>query len=311
MAATALGVGLPSMIPGIDPQLIARWAERAEAGPFESLATGELLTSEAYDPLLSLTVAATVTQRVRLLANVVVLPLHPAGVLAKQAASLDNLSGGRLQLGLGVGARKPVLKTPSQTPMPDDDLPDFTAAPAPATGRYERFEQQITYMQRIWSGEAVAEGGLGVGPAPRRPGGPELIVGGYAPKFLTRAARWASGLSTFGLVPDVARMAEDFAVVRRAWREANRSAPPRQIATHFYALGPNAEQGTRDYIERHYRHLGPEGHRQFAAAITTTNETALRRVFDALVESGATDVIPIPMIPSLDQIDRLADALAG
>ncbi|MGE4651853.1 MAG: LLM class flavin-dependent oxidoreductase [Myxococcota bacterium] len=310
MTSTQLGIGLPSMIPGIDPDLIPRWAERAEAGPFSCLATGELLTSDAYDPLVALTTAAAVTQRVRLLANVVVLPLHPAGVVAKQAVSLDNLSGGRLLLGLGVGARKPVLKTPSSTPLSDEDLPDFLAAPARAEGRYARFEEQIAYMQRIWSGAAVTDTGLRIGPEPLTPGGPELIVGGYAPRFLERATAWAGGLSTFGLVPDVERMAQDFAVLRQAWQRAGRNTPPRLIATHFYALGPSAEQGARDYIERHYRHLGPEGHRQFAAAISTTSEAGIRRVFDALSAAGATDIIPIPMIPSLDQIDRLADLLA-
>jgi alkanesulfonate monooxygenase SsuD/methylene tetrahydromethanopterin reductase-like flavin-dependent oxidoreductase (luciferase family) len=299
------------MIPGVNPELISRWAERAETGPFNTLATGELLTSDAYDPFIALTTAAAVTRRVQLLANVIVLPLHPAGVVAKQAASLDNLSSGRLLLGLGVGARKPVLKTPSPTPLPDEDLPDFVAAPAPATGRYERFEEQVAYMKRIWSGAAVPDTGLKIGPAPRRSAGPELIVGGYAPRFLERAAPWAAGLSTFGLVPDVGRMAEDFEVVRRAWRNAGRETAPRLIATHFYALGPEAEQGTRDYIERHYRHLGPEGHRQFASAISTTCETTIREVFQALGDAGATDVIPIPMIPCLDQVDRLADLLGA
>ena len=59
MTSAQLGIGLPSMIPGIDPDLIPRWAERAEAGPFSCLATGELLTSDAYDPLVALTAAAT------------------------------------------------------------------------------------------------------------------------------------------------------------------------------------------------------------------------------------------------------------
>lgn len=311
MPSNVLGIGLPAMIPGVDPELIARWAERAEAGPFHSLATGELLTSAAYDPLLALTAAAAVTHRVRLLTNVIVLPLHPAGVIAKQAASLDNLSGGRLLLGIGVGARKPVLKLPSDESPPDADLPDFTAAPARAEGRYEHFEAQIAYMRRIWAGEAVAEGGLGVGPPPRTPGGPELIVGGFAPSFLKRSVAWADGLTTFGLVPDVERMAQDFAVMREAWRAAGRDDEPRLMASHFFALGPDAEAGARNYVARHYAHLVGEDNRRLAGAITTTNDTGVRDVFRALVDAGATDVIPIPMLASLDQVDRLADLLGG
>lgn len=311
MSSRILGIGLPTMIPDLDPELVPRWAERAERGPFATLATGELLTSEAYDPLIALTAAAAVTRRVELLSNVVVLPLHPAGLLAEQAASLDQLSGGRLLLGIGVGARKPVLKSPSLESPPDADLPDYSAAPAPAEGRYERFEEQIATLQRIWAGEAVAEGGLRVGPPPRRAGGPPLIVGGFAPGFLQRSARWAEGLTTFGLVPDVDRMAQDFAVMRSAWEAAGREGPKRLIASHFFALGPEAETGARDYVARHYGHLGREDNRRLAAAISTTNEVALRDVFHALVDAGATDVIPIPMIASLDQLDRLAELLGG
>ncbi|MCH2169752.1 LLM class flavin-dependent oxidoreductase [Myxococcota bacterium] len=311
LPSNVLGIGLPAMIPGVDPELIPRWGERAEAGPFHSLATGELLTSEAYDPLLALTAAAAVTRRLRLLTNVIVLPLHPAGVIAKQAASLDNLSGGRLLLGIGVGARKPVLKLPSEESPPDADLPDFVAAPARAEGRYTRFEEQIAYMREIWAGEAVAGGGLGVGPVPRTDGGPELIVGGFASSFLKRSVAWADGLTTFGLVPDVQRMAQDFEVMRAAWRAAGRAGEPRLMASHFFALGPDAEQGAREYTAKHYTHLVGEDNRRLADAISTTHESGVRDVFHALVDAGATDVIPIPMLPSLDQVDRLGDLLGA
>jgi len=311
MSSQPLGIGLPTMIPGVDPDLVFRWAERAEGGPFSMLATGELLTSEAYDPLIALTAAAAVTRRVELLSNVVVLPLHPAGLLAEQAASLDQLSRGRLLLGIGVGARKPVLKSPSAESPPDADLPDYRVAPAPVAGRYERFEEQIAHMGGVWSGQALTEDGLRVGPPPSRSGGPPLIVGGFAAGFLQRSARWADGLTTFGLVPDVDRMVRDFGVMRRAWEGLGRKGPKRLIASHFFALGPEAEQGTRNYVARHYGHLGREDNRRLAAAISTTHEAALRDVFRALVDAGATDVIPIPMIPSLDQVDRLAEVLGG
>ena len=82
---TRLGIGLPTMIPDSDPDLIAEWAVRAESGPFGSLATGELITSQAYDPFVALSVAAAVTRKINLFTNVLVLPLHNAGLVAKQA----------------------------------------------------------------------------------------------------------------------------------------------------------------------------------------------------------------------------------
>jgi alkanesulfonate monooxygenase SsuD/methylene tetrahydromethanopterin reductase-like flavin-dependent oxidoreductase (luciferase family) len=297
------------MIPGAAPALVAEWAARADAGPFSSLATGELLTSQAYDPFVSLSVAAAVTRRVKLLTNVLVLPLHNAGIVAKQAASLDALSGGRLWLGLGVGARKPALSHAAGEASPDADLPDFSAAPAPAAGRYERFGEQLAYMRRIWRGEPVTESGLGVGPPPATPGGPELLFGGYAPRLLVDAASWAGGLTAFGLAPDLDRMARDFERFRGAWRAAARPGEPRLVATHFFALGPRAESGMREYIRRHYNHLSAEQSALFEAAISTTHPSRVREVFRAFAAAGATDVIPIPMLADLDQLDRLADVL--
>jgi alkanesulfonate monooxygenase SsuD/methylene tetrahydromethanopterin reductase-like flavin-dependent oxidoreductase (luciferase family) len=278
------------MIPGAAPALVAEWAARADAGPFSSLATGELLTSQAYDPFVALSVAAAVTQRVKLFTNVLVLPLHNAGIVAKQAASLDALSGGRLWLGLGVGARKPALAHAAGEAPPDADLPDFSAAPAPAEGRYERFGEQLAFMRRIWRGEPVTESGLSVGPPPATPG-------------------WAGGLTAFGLAPDLDRMARDFELFRGAWKAAARPGAPRLVATHFFALGPQAQSGTREYIRRHYNHLSAEQSALFEASISTTEPARVREVFRALAAAGATDVIPIPMIADLDQLDRLADVL--
>jgi len=297
------------MIPGADPELLAAWAARADAGPFSMVGTGELLTSQAYDPFVALSVAAAVTRRVQLLTNVLVLPLHNAGIVAKQAASLDRLSGGRLWLGLGVGARKPALSHAAGQAPPDADLPDFSAAPAPVAGRYERFGEQLAFMQRIWRGEPVTESGLCVGPPPHREGGPELLFGGYAPRLLADSVAWAGGLSAFGLGPDVERMARDFGRFREAFHAAGRPGEPRLLATHFFALGPEATSGTREYIQRHYNHLSSEQSALFEASISTTRPERIREVFRALVRAGATDVIPVPMIADLDQLDRLADVL--
>jgi alkanesulfonate monooxygenase SsuD/methylene tetrahydromethanopterin reductase-like flavin-dependent oxidoreductase (luciferase family) len=297
------------MIPGADPSLIAEWAAHAESGPFSSLATGELVTSQAYDPFVALSVAAAVTRRVNLFTNVLVLPLHNAGLVAKQAASLDRISDGRLWLGLGVGAKKPALSHKAGEAPPDGDLPDFTAAPASAVGRYERFVGQIAFMQRIWRGEPVTESGLRVGPPPMTEGGPLMLIGGYTPRLLGESVQWAGGLTAFGLAPDLERMARDFRIFGEAWQAAGRVGKPRLIASHFYALGPEAESGTRDYIARHYTHLDARQQAFFARSITTQNDENLRLVFKGLADAGATDIVPIPMIASIDQIERLADVL--
>jgi hypothetical protein len=111
------------------------------------------------------------------------------------------------------------------------------------------------------------------------------------------------------VAPDIDRMARDFNVFGRAWRAAGRAGKPRLVATHFFALGPDAESRTRDYIDRHYTHLAAAQRRQFAAAISPKDPDTLRAVFRAFVDAGATDVVPIPMIAALDQLDRLAETL--
>src|SRR5262249_42941217 len=101
-----IGIGLPANIPGIQgPQLI-EWAKRADAGSFSSLGLIDRLVYDNYDPLIAFAAAAGATQRIRFTTSILLAPLHNAVLLAKQAASLDAISGGRLTLGLGVGSRE-------------------------------------------------------------------------------------------------------------------------------------------------------------------------------------------------------------
>src|SRR4051794_8054655 len=105
-----IGVGLPTSTPPVGaryrgPELV-EWARRAEAtGAFTSLGVTDRLVYDCTDPLVALAAAAAVTERVRLVTMVVIGPVRPAAVLAAQAASLDALSGGRVTLGVSLGAR--------------------------------------------------------------------------------------------------------------------------------------------------------------------------------------------------------------
>jgi alkanesulfonate monooxygenase SsuD/methylene tetrahydromethanopterin reductase-like flavin-dependent oxidoreductase (luciferase family) len=141
---------------GTRGSLVLDWAGRADSGPFSSLGIIDRLVYPNYETLVTLAAAAAVTERGRLMSTVLIAPLRGAGVPAKQAASVDALSGGRLTPGLGVGARED----------------DFQVASAPLHDRARRFEEQLDLMKRVWSGQPVG-GGVGpIGPPPTRPGEP-------------------------------------------------------------------------------------------------------------------------------------------
>src|SRR5512142_1241600 len=152
-----IGVGLPAYIPWIKPAEIPTWARKAEEAGFSSLGTIDRLIYRNYEPLISLAAAAAVTQHIRLMTTILLAPLRNAAILAKQAATLDAISGGRLTLGMGVGAR------------PDD----FQAAGVPFEHRGTTFVHQMERMRRIWNNQPVEEGLGLIGPAPAQKGGPE------------------------------------------------------------------------------------------------------------------------------------------
>src|SRR5437899_2512350 len=100
-----VGVGLPNTIPGIDGGFFLEWARRADRGPFASLGVLDRIAYESFDPFVALAAAAAATSRIGLVTMVAIGPLRSAALLAKQAASVEEISGGRLTLGLAVGAR--------------------------------------------------------------------------------------------------------------------------------------------------------------------------------------------------------------
>ena len=133
-----VGIGLPTTIPDTEGSTLVEWARRAEEAGFSTLGTIGRLVYPNYDDLIALAAAAAVTERIRLTTSILIAPLHTnTALLAKQTASLDRLSGGRLVLAVGLGGR-------------DDD---YEASGLPTTGRGRRLEELLEELKRIWSGE--------------------------------------------------------------------------------------------------------------------------------------------------------------
>ncbi|MDA0263388.1 MAG: LLM class flavin-dependent oxidoreductase [Chloroflexi bacterium] len=284
-----IGIGLPGNVPGVKGDFILEWAQRADAGPFSTLGTIDRLVYQNYEPLIMLASAAAVTTRVRLMTGVMLAPLRNVGVLAKQAASLDAMSNGRLTLGFGVGRR------------PDD----YKAAPAQYNNRGRRLEEQIVTMRRIWNGDDVdAANGVGpIGPPPVQQGGPEILIGGGTPQAIARAGRLADGFLAAGTNPEAVAAAYQIALA--AWESEGKPGKPRLAAVCSYALGPNAADVVGGYIRHYYSFLGPVAQLMAANAVASTE--AVTGLIHDLEGIGMDELVFLPSAGDMDQLDRLAD----
>jgi len=285
-----IGIGLPASVLGVESEVILDWARRADSGPFSSLGIIDRLVYPNYEPMITLAAAAGVTQRVRLMTTVLLAPLRNAGVLAKQAATLDAISRGRFTLGLGVGRRED----------------DFLAAPARFNNRGRRFESQLDTMKRVWSGEGPIDGVDPMGPATVQRGGPELLIGGRVPQAIRRVGRWADGYLGAGGDPSAAQAL--YQVALEAWEaegRPGRPGRPRFVSTATYALGPNAGDHVASYLRHYYSFLGPAVEQMVQGAIASTE--AVRGMIQDYSDIGVDEIVFLPTAAGMDQLDRLAD----
>ncbi len=281
-----IGIGLPSGMPNVPGKLIIDWAGKADAAGFSSLGVIDRVVYGNYEPMTVLAAAAAVTQRARLITVILMATLRNAGILAKEAASIDALSGGRLTLGLAVGSRED----------------DFRAASADPRGRGKRFEGQLALMRRVWSGGSAVEGDGPVGPPPVQRGGPPVLIGGSAEPALRRAGRMGDGY--IAGTRDAPQILEAFRVVQDAWKSAGRSGRPRLAAIRYFALGPDArERGSKAIAD--YYSFGPQ--RALASLITTPE--AVKAHTKACEDVGVDELVWLPSIPEVDQVSRLREVL--
>ncbi len=284
-----VGLGLPAVIPGVPGEHILEWARKADAGPFSSLGLIDRLVYPNYEPLITLSAAAGATRRIRLMTTILLAPLRNAVILAKQAASLDALSGGRLTLGLGVGGRED----------------DYQAAGVPFRRRGKIYDKQLATMHHIWSGQPLQEGQRVIGPEPAQQDGPEVLIGGYTPEALRRLEQWGDGYISGGGGPQRAgqffRMAEEF------WEAAGRSGKPRLVGAAYIAFGQDGVERGGAFIRDYYSMMGPRVEGMVASLLTTPE--AVRGVIRAFADIGTDEVILWPTTPDLEQIDELADII--
>ena len=274
---------------------LVEFARKVEEGPFDSISLGQRLTFESNDPMVALTFVAAITERVGLMTSVLCLPFHKEGVTAQQAATLDRLSLGRFSFGVGLGGRPA----------------DFAVAPELWAGRGARFEAQLIAIKRAWCGEPPFEGTEPVGPTPLTPGGPELIIGGFAPAALERAGRLADGIRSFSFSTDVRQHLDRFAVTLTAWEKAGRVGRPRLVTATHFALGPGGRESYEAHVLRYYGYSSDLMAEALSGDAPTSPEairTTIRRFADAGVDEL---VFTATTSDPMDSLDRLAEVVAG
>lgn len=221
-----VGIGLPqaSATGAIPPARLDEVLAQAEASGFTSVwtAEGQLGPADAYDPLALIAYAAKATQTLRLGVSVLILPLYQPVRLARVATTLDHLSEGRLELGLGVGAR---------------DLP-WGAFGTDGATRGRRFEASVNLLRALWSGEPVTTSGdveldgAQMRPVPVQDPLP-LWFGAHSEVALRRTVRMADGWFGAGSVT-TARFGEELALLRRLLAEHGRDPASLRIAKRAY-----------------------------------------------------------------------------
>lgn len=278
-----IGIGIPNQVRDMRPEIIPQWAARAEEAGFSSLSTVGRLAFPGVMDTVALAAAAGATTRIGLFSGVLIGPVWPARLLAKELAGIDGVSGGRLTLGIGIGGR------------PDD----FVVDGLPGKGLGKRIDRDLETYREVWRGEP-----FGGGENPAVPAGTReipLIFAGMSPPAFARMARWGRGLVSGSVPAAFARPAFDGA--RAAWREAGREGSPYLVGLNYFALG-DADRG-RAAIADYYAFSGPFAD-MVVSGVRTTAE-GIKQTIAEYEELGADELMLNAGVAELDEISRLAE----
>jgi alkanesulfonate monooxygenase SsuD/methylene tetrahydromethanopterin reductase-like flavin-dependent oxidoreductase (luciferase family) len=266
-----IGIGLPNTVLGVDRRGIVDWAKRAEDAGFASLGTIDRIAYDNYESLTTLAAAAAVTERIRLTTDILIAPLRPAALLAKQAVTVNGISEGRLVLGLAVGGRED----------------DYDAVGVDFHKRGKLFDEQLDRMSDLWRDER-----------------PSVVIGGTADVAFERAAKYGDGWTQGGGAPD--GHSDGKAKVEAAFKRAGRDEKPRTLALFYFSLGDNAEEEARRSLGSYYAFLGDYAEQIVQSAAKDVD--TVKQYVAAFQQAGADEVICFPASADPAQVELLAEA---
>lgn len=286
------GIAFANIGPFVDPEAACHLARTAEATGFDSIWTvdhvvvpagyrstypydpsGRLPSPEDApypDPLVWLAFVARETQRIRLATGILILPQRNPLVLAKQLATLDVLSGGRVSLGVGIGWLEE----------------EFRALGASFEGRGRRLEEFVAAMRALWtedratfSGDDVSFTDSVLRPQPLQ-GSIPVLIGGHSEVAARRAGRIGDGFFPFGVQGD--ELEHLVKVMRDAAEGAGRDPSSVEVTVSSYHLDPAEASGEIDALAV----MGVERVVVPAALFRDDLEDGLRRYGDDVIAGG-------------------------
>jgi len=292
MSEMRIGWSLPTMIAGVDGPTVFEWCRRIESAGYATIGFGERIAYQNLEVFSVLAAAAAVTERVRLMSSIVVLPMHSEVWVAKQSATLDVLSGGRYTLGVGVGGRNE----------------DYRALGASFDRRFSRLDAQVDRIRALWAQEPPEPGLDAVGPRPVQQHLP-ILSGAMGPRSIARSARWADGVAGFEMDPSASALQRSRSTMDEAWDAAGRDAAPYRMTSFWFALGDGAADRLRAYATRYLSVFGDELAGALADSCTAAGADAVRRAVDAAREAGFDEIQLVPTTVDPDEVDRVTDLL--
>ena len=277
-------------------------ARMAERDGFDYVGCGEHLFFHGPTPnaFIQLAAAAGATRTIRLVSSIALLPLYPAAVAAKMAATLDRISGGRFELGVGAGGEYP---------------PEFAAAGVDPRSRFRRLDEGLEIIRLLFGGAAVDFDGefaslrsLALDPPPAQRGGPPIWLGGRRDSAIRRAGRYADVWMPY--MVDPARLAQGLQQVRLAALAAGREAEAVRGAVFLWACADEDSDwarrtGTAFVSATYAQDFGPLAERYLA--LGSPEEVADR--FRQFAAAGASTIL-IQVAADAAERRRVVDTLA-
>jgi len=278
------GIGLPRL------DSIAESAQCAEALGYDFLSTGEhvFFYGPIGNSLISLAAAAGATTRIKLMSSITLIPLYPAALLTKLVTSLDVVSNGRFNLGVGVGG---------------EFVREFEACGVPVEERGARTNESLELMLRLWAEDDVhfqgrfnTLSGVTLEPKPTQQPHPPIWISGRSQAAMRRCARFGTGWLPYMYTPE--KLSESLAAIAAMGQECERSVPVKPGLFIFFAVHEDRDVAIKMAAERLSRQYNQDFSQLVHRYAIAGNPQDCRARLREYIDAGAATIILNSACPS-------------